>query len=153
MKYLWLFEPDSLITLPVMTALLFALGGSGFKFIRRLLIPALILASCLSQGKNGLLAVVAVTLLSLALSKGYGDELKEDLGPYYYSTLYSIGLIYGFCLMPLAYELWHFFYCLIPSLTFGFLTYTSQTYDFPRWKWVELATGFSIGLVSYFLIK
>jgi hypothetical protein len=153
MKYLWLFEPDALITLPVMTAVLFALGGSGFKFLRRLGVPALILASCLSQGKNGLLAVVAVALLSIALSKGYGDELKDELGPYYYSTLYSIGAIYGFTLMPLASELWHFFYCLIPCLTFGSLTYTSQQFDFPRWKWVELATGFSIGLVAYLLIK
>lgn len=97
--------------------------------------------------------MVASLLLSLSLFKGYGDSLKEQIGSLYYPALFAVGASYGLALMPLANAALDVLLVLIPCVTFGSLTYTSQKHDFPVWKWVELLTGFSIGLTAYLLIK
>lgn len=148
MKFLWLFEPDTVIVVPFIAAALFAFGGGGQKMIRRIGLPIFLFLSAWSMGENLWLSLLAAGGLFVPLSKGYGDKLKEEVGePYYYPLLYIIGLFYGLSLMPLASELWHGFLCLIPAVTFGGLSYSSQKADFPRWKWVEAWTGFSIGFI------
>lgn len=154
MKYLWVFDPDSVAVVPFITAPLFALGGGGQKLLRRFALPLFVFLSAWSMDKNVWLSLLAGLGLIIPLSKGYGDSMKEHLTEaYYYPFLYVLGFFFGLALMPLASKLWHVFLCLIPAVTFGGLSFSSQKADFPRWKWVEAWTGFSIGFVLLALIS
>lgn len=153
-KFLWLFEPDTAVVIPFISAALFAFGGGGHKIIRRFGLPIFLFLSSWSMGGNLWLSLLAGAGMIAPLSKGYGDELKEDVGEgYYYPILYLIGLFYGLSLLPLAWRFWHLFLPLIPAITFGGLAFSSQKADFPRWKWVEAWTGFSIGFVLLAVIQ
>lgn len=146
MKFFWIFEPDAVWVLVPMSAVLFALGGSGFKEFRRLGIPALMLVAALSVGAEWWKALVSAAGLALVLTKGYGDDLRSQIGAWYYPALYVLAALYGTAALPLSSDWKALILCpLIPSLIFGTLTLGSQRFDFPKWKIVEMAAGAATG--------
>lgn len=153
MKYLWFFDIDAILAIPFIMACLFALGGSGLKWIRRIGAPAFVFASAWSVGVDLWVSLISACLLALTLIKGYGEDLKGALGDYYYSALFMVGFAYGASMMPMASSPMHLLYCFVPSFVFGGLTFTSQKFDFPTWKLVELFTGFAIGVVLLILLS
>jgi hypothetical protein len=122
------------------------------KEIRRFGIPALLGSSAISVGVPFLTALFSSFLLMLTLIVGYGDKAHRNVGSLYYPYVYAVGLSYGLALFPLsAYN--NLLLIIIPSLVFGTLTLTSQVFRFPDWKFVEIATGASVGYVAYEFIK
>lgn len=166
MKFLWIFDHDAIWVLVPMSSALFALGGSGFKEFRRLGIPALMLAAAVSLGVEWWKALVSAAGLALVLTKGYGDDLRSQIGAWYHPALYVLAALYGAAALPVSLDWKVLIVCplipslalpvfsdwkalivcpLIPSLIFGTLTLGSQRFDFPKWKIVEMAAGAAIG--------
>ena len=158
MKFLWIFEPDAVWCLVPAVSLLWALGGSGLRFLRKYGVPALVCVSALSLGvKLHLIALCGVSIFALH-SIPYGEDIKKKLGlPLYWFWLYFVGAIYAGAFLPLAFHVKHFLQyglgILIAGVLFGALTYTSQNLNFPKWKWVEIAIGAVLGLQSAWLLQ
>lgn len=152
MKFLWIFDIDAVWTLGPACSALWSLGGSGIKALRRLGIPALIATSALSLGAPPWICAWGGGMILLVLTLPYGDDLKRKLQKLYYLALYGIGAIYGASLLPIAILshrllMWGVGICIM-SAWFGASTYASQKFDFPKWKFCEILTGFIFGLLA-----
>lgn len=154
MKYLWLFDIDSAMVIPLVSAVLFMLGGGGVKWLRRFALPTFLFASLVSMGENVWLSASSCAILSISMIKGYGESLREEVGDAgYYILMYAFGHIYGLALMPMADSLIDLLLPLIPCVIFGSLTLISQKNNWFTWKLVEGATGFAIGFIAYTLLE
>jgi hypothetical protein len=156
MKFLWVFDADAIWVLAPAIGTLWALGGSGPKWVRRFLAPLLIGVSAVSVGIGIIPSALTTVLLSLSASLGYGQEKHRELNYFYWPFLFLIGGLYGASLAPIGVasgDISAILGCVVfCSLVFGGLTTASQRLDFPKWKWVEISIGFAVGLSAAFLI-
>jgi len=157
MKFLWIFEPDAIWCLIPAVSLLWALGGSGVRFLRKLGVPVLICVSALSLGVKWWLVAVTFGSIFALHSIPYGEDMRKKLGlPIYWFWLYLVGAVYSAAFLPLAFHGKHFLLyglgVFISGGLFGGLTYTSQKFDFPRWKAVEIILGAVLGLQASWLL-
>lgn len=156
-KFLWLFDPDAVLTLPVLTALLFAWGGSGQHFWRSLLLPLVIGLSALSLGHDWWRCALSVVSIFLSLKVfSYGEKAKKKTGRFYPLWLAVVGFMYcvasapfisdyhGVCLLAIC--------SLGAGIIFAGITLLSQAKKI-TWKIVEMTMGFLIGLGAFLLIK
>lgn len=157
MRFLWVFEPDAVWTLIPAVSLLWALGGSGIKACRRFGVPILVCAAALSLGVKWWLVLINAGSMFALMSLPYGSGIRGKLGlPLYWVWLYMVGALYAAAMLPLAFHVGHWLaYGLgaaASGVVFGTLTLTSQTMDWPRWKWVEMALGACLGIQAASLL-
>lgn len=155
-KFLWLFEPDAILVTPFVTAVLWSLGGSGVKPIRRFGTGAFIFLGGLSLGLPWYLALTGFVLVAITTSLPYGDSVRGKLGLVYYPFLFLLGILYGLGLFPLCIHFGSWTTLVIGSLALGLLfsllTFASQSEAFKNvvsWKSVEISIGFFLGLIAY----
>ena len=156
MKYLWLFDHDALMVTPLVTSVLWALGGSGIKCLRRLGVGLFLALSALSLGCPWYLAGMTFVILFLTTSLPYGDSVRGKLGIVYYPYLFILGVLYGLSNFSLCFYsggwLTLVAYSLALGCLFSLLTFASQSEAFKNvvsWKKVEIATGFGAGFIAY----
>lgn len=123
---------------------LYFLGGqeipwlnTGFKWLRRFVMPAVLLAACLYIGAVWYTAVLACALLCLATHLGYKNKVYL-----YFLTGFCMGAPSMF-IAPVAAQVP---YALAPGIVhggFGLLSRISNKFE---WSWVALITGMSIGI-------
>jgi hypothetical protein len=156
-NFLWILDRDAVAVLIPLISALWAIGGSGPKWVRRFMVPAVIAISAISLGVSWLLSISAGLFLALVASMGYGVRKHETLGRLYFPFLFGIGALNGASLFPLAIHsgAWGAFCGCVAlcSVTFGALTLASQKLDFPKWKFVEMLTGASVGTTAFFLLS
>lgn len=152
MKYLWAFEIDAVWVLVPACSVLFALGGSGLKEIRRFGIPTLIGSSAISLGHNIFICLFSSLILMATLIAGYGDGKRREFGDYYYAFLFFLGCLYGLALFPYRYDWQGIFLSVFIGAIFSSATLLSNTFRWFEWKLVEMAVGASIGLCACILI-
>lgn len=156
MKFLWVFDIDAVWTLAPICAVLWALGGSGIKLLRRLGVGLILCVSSLSMGLVWWMAGLETLAMFAVTSLPYGDSLKRRIGGFYYLALFFIGAAFGAALLPIAFlkGKW-LIYGLAPIFTacaFGPFAFSSQQFGFPIWKWCEMLTGFTVGLMASLLM-
>jgi hypothetical protein len=156
-RFLWVFDADGIFVLPLLSAGLFALGGSGVLSIRRFAFPALVSLSAFSEGLSLRISCLSGLLLFVATILPWGDSLKNLFKGLYFEVLLFIGALYGLALSPLALAHKHWFliwFCpvfmafLVPSLFF-----CSQKFNFPKHKFVEILIGGFLGYFTLGMIK
>ena len=157
------FDSDAIYTLPFLTGFLWALGGGGALWVRRLGVPVAIAAFSIYFKQTPLwLAAVQAIITHGATRLPYGNKVKEALQYFHYPYLYFIGAIYGLSQFVFAIYFRDFDgYCagvVIASVVFGSLTWASQKINFPKnwhwtWKAVEAAIGFCVGLQAVLILS
>lgn len=156
-KFLWIFDIDAVLVLPVITAALWSLGGSGPKLLRRVGVGLIIGLSALSLGCAWWLCLLQVGSLFLVTILPYGDKIHNKIGVFYWPFLFIIGALFGASLLPLAFFHSRWLYyglgCALSSISFGVLTLSSQKLKFPVWKVCEITTGLVLGLCAVWLIS
>lgn len=156
MKFLWLFEPDAVLVTPFVTAVLWSLGGSGIKQLRRFGVGAFLALVGLSLGLPWYLAWLLPSIFLVTTSLPYGDDIRGKLGIVYYPFLFLLGVLYGLGLFPLCFHFGSWLTLVVGSLglglLFSLLTFASQSEafrDIVSWKKVEISIGFFLGLIAY----
>lgn len=153
MKHFFFFDHDVILCLPFITASLWALGGSGVRYIRRLGVPIVLCAFAYSYGLSGWkFALYSGLILGIIGSGiGYGDDFAKRLKTLYWPYVFLLGFLYGFCQFPVALRFGNIFLCVllsgVCSLVFGFGMVISKK-DFLPWKIAEALTGLSVGAVT-----
>lgn len=152
-NFLWIFDYDAILALVPACSLLFILGGGGVKPLRRAGIAVLIVAVGFYYEISAWRVFLSAALMGLFLSEPYGDSLRKRFRGFFFITHFAIGFLYGAAVLPLSSGWMPVLVCpVVTSLTFGTLTFTSQKFDFPRWKWVELITGSAIGFALMYAL-
>ena len=156
MKYLWIFDHDALMITPLVTSVLWALGGSGLKPIRRFGTGAFIFLGSLSLGVPWYFATISLISVFLTSLLPYGDSVRGKLGIVYYPFLFILGVLYGLSNFGLCFYsggwLTLVAYSLGLGCVFSILTALSQSEAFRKivpWKAVEISIGFFLGLIAY----
>ena len=156
MKFLWVFDYDAILTIPLVSGVLWSWGGSGPKYLRRLGVGAFLALTGLSLGLPWYLAWLLPSIFLVTTSLPYGDDIRGNLGIVYYPFLFLLGVLYGLGLFPLCIHFGSWITLVIGSvglgLLFSLLTFASQSEAFRNvvsWKAVEIITGFFLGLIAY----
>ena len=121
-------------------ALLFAIGGTGFKWVRRYLLPILLGVVALLSHVSILSAIGTCVLSSVAFHLPYGSN-----SPIWLRGLTAIA--FGACLLPFQLSP----LCFIPTLAFIALYWLSRKFNWFTWKWTELLTGAIWGITAVLL--
>lgn len=157
MKFLWIFDQDAVWTLIPAVSALWALGGSGPKLFRRAGAPALVGLAALSCGFEMIPSVLSGVLLFAAAFLPYGDDVKEKTDSFHPLWLFFVGAAWAFCVFPIALVTHKYSQlpggCLATGLIFSIGTLCSQKFNFPKWKFVEIVSGASIGTVAAVMIS
>lgn len=130
----------ALIILPPLCWVLFALGGTGFKWLRRFVLPGVLGLAGFIYGKEILacLSVLALSCLVLCLSYGEGK-----------SWLYRavIAVSYSAVLLPYGFTAWNI---IFPIVFFGLFWLSNQKWaeKIVVWKIVEGTAGLLMGLTT-----
>lgn len=156
MKFLWLFEPDTALITPFVTASLWTMGGGGVLAFRRFGVGLFLALSALSLGLPWYLAWLIPSIFLVITSLPYGDSIRGKLGPLYYPYLFTLGVLYGLSNFVLCFHFGRWLTLGIGSLSLGclfsLLTYASQNKalrSVVQWKAVEIAVGFGVGFIAY----
>lgn len=126
-----------------LSGILFAIGGTGFKWARRFVLPIVLVAGGILLGITWWRCLIALPLMIGALCLGYGEN-----HPLWAKVLTILSL--GLCLLPLANGANALLTLLIP-LVFGTGYWLSRKYNWWNWKLVELSVGFSMAGVVVLL--
>ncbi len=149
-------ELDAIWTLSPLVGFLWSMGGSGPKFMRRILVPIAVSLYAIWMSVALWLAMLQAVFLFITTTLPYGKSIKDRIGYLYFPFVYGIGASYGACLLPLAIHSHHWMrygiICGLCSLVFGTLTFLSQKVDWPKWKWVEIITGMAIGFSACWIL-
>lgn len=132
-----------IIGIVLLSSLLFAWGGTGFKAARRFIMPLILVAGGAYLGLSPIRCLIALPLIIGANCLGYGENTAFLL-----KCLTSLS--FGLCLLPMAHKR-NFFLALIVPAVFGLNYWLSYNYGFWTWKLTELATGFAFGFAVVLL--
>ena len=150
-----IFEIDVIYTLPVLTAFLFALGGSGALSIRRIGVPLAVSLYAWGYGASFISLLIYFIHQFLILGLGYGDEAERKLGKLYWPYIFILGTLYGLCQFGLALHFGGWVSFLVWSLSGGLVflagLYSSKKFGLPH-KAFEIITGGSLGLTAALII-
>lgn len=131
----------ALAIMPAAGWLLWALGGTGYKWARRFVLPILLGVLALLLEVSWFRVVLTVILSIGALCLPYGSK-----SPIWQRIL--TGLTFSVCLLPLKLS----FLVLIPSAVFGLTYWLSLRFNWFTWKIAEGLTGLSWALTAVFLM-
>lgn len=126
-----------IIGLVSLSGILFAIGGTIAKWVRRFLLSVILAAGGVLLGISWIKCLISLPLMVGALCLGYGEEhalWRKAL------TILALGL----CLLPMASGLNGLLTLIIP-LVFGTGYWLSRKFNFVSWKLVELSVGFAMG--------
>lgn len=132
-----------IIIIVLLSSLLFAWGGTGFKAARRFIMPLILASGGVWLGLSPLGCIISLPLIIGATSLGYGENT-----PFLFKTLTTLS--FAVCLVPMAHKK-NALLTLIVPVVFGLNYYLSLNVDFWTWKLVELATGFAFGFTVVLL--
>ena len=119
-----------------LSVLLFSLGGTGFKWMRRFLMPSLMGIILILMGVNIYLSITSCVALMIVMCLGYGDST-----PWWLKCI--VALSYAIPSLIIGFSWWAFI--LPPAfLAMFFLSNWTPTQTSFTWKIVEGATGFLI---------
>ena len=120
---------------------MFAIGGTGYKWIRRYILPLTLALAALSLGAIWWKVIIVTCCLSGALHLGYGDSLPHAfrwvLRALIISAYFAPFLLYSLLLGGIM--------TLTGTILLTFMFWTSIK-GWLTWKLWELTTGFMIGL-------
>ena len=118
-----------------LSSFLFALGGTGFKWARRFLLPTILWGLLILMGINIIQSGIAMGILVACMCLGYGEST-----PWWGKAL--VALSYAIPSLIIGFSWW----CVIlpPAFLIMFLLSNLEIEGF-TWKIVELSTGFLIG--------
>lgn len=119
-----------------LSVILFALGGTGFKWARRFLLPSLLGVCLYFIGVNIIQILLSMGILCGAMCLGYGESTNWPLK-------FFVGVSYAMPSLILGYSLWVF---IVPVafIAMFFLSNWDATKKSFTWKLVEGAYGFLI---------
>lgn len=129
------------IIVPAVAWVLFALGGTGFKWARRFVLPLFLGVAGAILGLSVLKAILLVLVLIVALCLPYGSN-----SPIFVRILTISAYSAAFLVVKVSP------FCLIPALTFGLLYWLSLKYNWLTWKIVEGSAGLSMGITLLLLV-
>lgn len=156
MNFLWIFDPDGIYTLPLWTALLWALGGSGVLMLRRFGVALIVGLAAASHGIPWWVCAFTSIFLYLTSTFSYGEKDKEEYGDMYFLYVYMVGFCYGASLLFLAIHGSNYILIWLAPIVIGAffsgLMYLSQRFDFPKHKYVEMLVGYLIGHFAMLVI-
>ena len=118
-----------------LSAFLFALGGTGFKWARRFVLPAVLWGLLILMGVNIIQSGIAMGVLVAVLCLGYGEST-----PWWGKVL--VALSYAIPALIIGWSWW--IVILPPAFLIMFLLSNLEVEGF-TWKIVELMTGTLIG--------
>jgi len=145
-KFFWIFDYDAALALVPLSAALFMLGGGGVNPVRRIGIAGLVFLCGIYYQVETLRVLLSTTAMAAVLTVPYGDSLKKHVGEKITLVHYLIGALYGLAVVPLSHHWLAVLVCpAVTGLFFGTLIFTSQRFDYPSHKWVEMFSGGSIG--------
>jgi hypothetical protein len=133
-----------IIGLVTLSGALFAIGGTGFKWARRFVMPVVLGIGAYLLGIHLVSCIISTLLTIGAMHFPYGSN-----SPVWQRALTAFS--FAVCLAPLAFVFSPFgigidvLFTLITPIVFGFLYWVSLKWSFLTWKLVELATGFAMG--------
>ena len=136
-------EWNYIILLPI-SSLLFMIGGTGFKWARRFVLPAVIAGMAILNGSNIWLSLGAGGLLVGAFCMPYGDG--KD-----WWFRFMIGCLYALALLPLGFTTFQAIYPFIFLLTF-YISNQKWGEKWLPWKAWEALNGLLIGWMASLLI-
>jgi hypothetical protein len=125
------------------SALLFSLGGTIAKALRRFVLPLFLASGGVWLGQSWIKALIAIPLMIGALCLGYGENTAL------FMRILTI-LAMGISLLPMANKR-NAWLCLLVPATFGLGYYASLNLNYFNWTIVELATGGAYGAVTVML--
>ena len=128
------------IILAPLCAALFAIGGTGYKWARRYVMPVCIAAIAMLNGISWYMSALSCVLLIIALCLPYGDSLPHK---FRWVIRYLVILSYFAALLPLGLTA----FPLITAAVGCSLFYASIR-GWLTWKIVELTLGFLIGITA-----
>ena len=156
MKFLWFFDVDAIWVLAPLCGMLWALGGSGVKLLRRVVMGVVIAAVAMTLGLAVWLAGAQIASVFIVTTLPYGDKISKKLGRWKWFYIVGLGALYGAALWPLAlgFQEWirYTMGCAITVTTFGITLASSQHLRWPTHKWQEIATGTAVGGVAAWLM-
>lgn len=112
---------------------LFAVGGTGYKWARRFLLPAIWALLCFIMGFNLIKCCLIFAGYAAVFSLGYGESK-----PYWYKML--VGISYGLPSLVLGFSVWNILIPLIFISLFVLSNTKNTAKDFP-WKICEFIFG------------
>ena len=129
-----------------LSAMLFAIGGTGYKWVRRYVLPVLLVAAMLTLcGVVWWKGLLAMALLCGTLHLPYGDSIPTEILKFLVFSSYFIALL------PLGITAWMIF---SPIILFFMWSASNQPWGekIVVWKIWELTAGFLIGITIARLI-
>jgi len=132
-----------IISMVTLSTVLYAIGGTGFKWARRFVMPVVLGVGAFLLGAGFLRSFIFLILTSGAMHLGYGEGsgwIKRIL------TMLAMAV----CLLPLANGASVLLTLLIP-LAFGIGWYLSNKFNWFSWKICELGMGFTYGATAVLL--
>ena len=121
-----------------LSSLFFAVGGTGFKWVRRFLLPALTFGYLYYAGTNYIIALLVSGMLCAGLHLGYGEGRS-----------YLVRALVGFSWVAPAFILGQWVFPILTPIIWVFLFSLSNQDLTERqvpWKAVELTAGLLIGI-------
>lgn len=151
-----MFDLDVIYTLIPIVSFLWALGGSGWLPARKFGVPIAISIYALGYGITWWKFIIALIGISFfTWGPGYGDRYVRSLGILYWPYIFFLGFMYGFCQFGLSLHFGHWLVLVlfsgVCSVLFGGTMLLSKAKLLP-WKWAEIITGGSVGLVGAMII-
>lgn len=134
--------------IPILSAGLWRIGGWKYKVARRLILPALL--GCYLASQNLIATILGAVALWVATTIPYGEGMRLKLKKWFRPYTFLVGASYGFAiaLMKWPYSHQMFFFAAATSFVFGGMMWLSNKYNWFRWWFVEVATGFTVGLLA-----
>ncbi len=129
-----------IIAVVTMTTACFATGGTGYKWVRRYLMPILLGVAMFFLGAIWWKILIAMPCLMGLMTLGYGDSVPEP------DKWILRALIFMGYFLPVILFSWQLglIFSIVGGLTLTFVMYQSQK-GWVTWKLWELLAGFLIG--------
>ena len=127
-----------IIGLVLLSALLFAWGGTGLKAARRFMLPFVLAGGGFSLGLDWKKCLMALPLMVGAFCLPYGESSHVIIRG-------LTALSFGLCLLPMAHRK-NWFVLLIPPAAFAANYFISLNWAPWTHKIVELSAGFFLGI-------
>jgi hypothetical protein len=144
-------DKDGVWTLIPLASFLWALGGSGPRYIRRYGLPVAVIAYGVLFKAPLWLALIEGVAAHLITRLGYGDKAHDRLKAFYAPYLFALGAVYG--VSSIGFGIYYnnvrnvLIASLLCSLVFAITLISSRKINFPPHKFHEILTGLAIGLV------
>jgi len=137
-------EWNYILIVPI-SAMLFAIGGTGFKWVRRYILPIFLGCMVMLNGMAWWQAFCLTLGLGIAFSLPYGDSVNWDIRC-------IVLILYSFPTFVLGVTAWQVVYPLL--LIFYFLmSRLNLTAKLFPWKGWELLAGSGMGFIVSLLIS